>query len=57
MVALYESEKSRKDIVREYELTASALDRWIVQFQESGSFQERLTEVQKNKNLLILKKK
>jgi len=29
VVALYENGKSRQDIVQEYELTASALDRWI----------------------------
>ena len=29
VVALYENGKSRQDIVREYELTTSALDRWI----------------------------
>ncbi|MEC5424783.1 transposase [Virgibacillus sp. C22-A2] len=32
VVALYESGKSRQDIVSEYELTASALDRWIAVF-------------------------
>ena len=43
VVALYENGKSRQDIVREYELTASALDRWIMQFQQSGSFTEKDT--------------
>lgn len=38
VVALYENGKTRQDIVNEYELTASALDRWIKQFQQSGSF-------------------
>jgi transposase len=41
VVALYENGKSRQDIVSEYELTASALDRWITQFQQSGSFKEK----------------
>jgi len=41
VVALYENGKSRQDIVREYDLTASALDRWITQFQKSGSFKEK----------------
>ena len=41
VVALYENGKSRQDIVQEYELTASALDRWITQFKKSGSFKEK----------------
>jgi transposase len=41
VVALFENRKSRQDIVSEYELTASALDRWIMQFQQSGSFKEK----------------
>lgn len=41
VVALYENGKSRQDIVQEYELTASALDRWITQFRQSGSFKEK----------------
>ncbi|WP_374016057.1 transposase [Paenibacillus thiaminolyticus] len=37
IVQLYENGKSRADIVNEYELTASALDRWIKQAEQSGS--------------------
>ena len=35
---LYENGKSRADIVREYDITPSALDRWIKNHQETGSF-------------------
>ncbi|KZE47092.1 transposase [Brevibacillus parabrevis] len=38
MVGLYENGKSRPAIVEEYDLTASALDRWIKQAQTTGSF-------------------
>lgn len=38
MVKLYENGKSRADIVREYDLTASALDKWIKNHQATGSF-------------------
>ncbi|WP_374724354.1 transposase, partial [Calidifontibacillus erzurumensis] len=38
MVKLYENGKSRADIAREYELTPSALDRWIKNHKETGSF-------------------
>lgn len=41
MVQLYLNGKPRKDIIREYELTSSALDRWISQSETSGSFKEK----------------
>ncbi|QOS98678.1 transposase [Brevibacterium sp. JNUCC-42] len=49
MVQLYKNGKPRKDIIREYELTPSTLDKWVMQSQTSGSFKEKdnLTPVQK----------
>ncbi|WP_198286499.1 MULTISPECIES: IS3 family transposase [Bacillus] len=41
MVQLYLNGKPRKEIIREYELTSSALDRWIAQSETSGSFKEK----------------
>lgn len=41
MVQLYNNGKPRKDIIREYELTPSALDKWIKQSQTTGSFKEK----------------
>ena len=41
MIQLYENGKSRTALVEEYDLTASALDRWIKQLQSSGSFKEK----------------
>lgn len=38
MVRLFENGKSKSDIVREYDLTPSALDKWIKHHQNSGSF-------------------
>lgn len=38
MVLLHENGKPRKDIIAEYELTPSALDKWIVQSKETGFF-------------------
>ncbi|WP_419146680.1 transposase [Priestia endophytica] len=35
MVQLYENGKSRSDLCREYDLTPSALDKWIKQYQQS----------------------
>jgi transposase len=39
MVQLYENGKSRSAIVEEYDLTASALDRWIKQAKTTGLLQ------------------
>lgn len=57
VVALYENGKSRQDIVREYELTASALDRWIIQFQQSGSFKEKDNRPPEEQELIELRKR
>lgn len=57
VVALYENGKSRQDIVSEYELTASALDRWITQFQQSGSFKEKDNRIPEEQELMELRKR
>ena len=57
VVALYENGKSRQDIVREYELTASALDRWIMQFKESGSFKEKDNRPPEEQELMDLRRR
>lgn len=40
MVLLYLNGKPRSEIIKEYDLTASAFDKWIKQHQNSGSFKE-----------------
>ena len=57
VVALYENGKSRQDIVEEYELTASALDRWIKQFRHTGSFQEKDNRSPEEQELITLRKR
>ena len=57
VVALYENGKSRQDIVKEYELTASALDRWITQFRQSGSFLEKDNHSPEEQELIALRKR
>lgn len=56
MVQLYESGKQRKDIVKEYDLTASALDRWILQAQSTGSFKEKDNRTPEENELIQLRK-
>ena len=38
LVKLYENGKSRADISMEYDINPSALDRWIKNHQEMGSY-------------------
>lgn len=56
MVQLYENGKSRATIVEEYDLTASALDRWIKQAQTTGSFKEKDNRSSEENELLALRK-
>lgn len=56
MVQLYESGKSRASIVKEYDLTASALDRWISQSQRTGSFATKDNRTPEENELLELRK-
>ncbi len=56
MVQLYENGKSRAVIVSEYDLTPSALDRWIKQAQTSGSFKEKDNRSTEENELIDLRK-
>ncbi|MCQ6283010.1 transposase [Bacillus sp. EB600] len=56
MVKLYENGKPRKDIISEYDLTPSALDKWITQYQTSGSFKEKDNRTPEETELIKLRK-
>ena len=56
MVQLYENGKSRAVIVSEYDLTPSALDRWIKQAQTSGSFKEKDNRSTEENELIAVRK-
>lgn len=56
MVELYENGKPRAEIVEEYGLTASSLDRWIKQSQTSGSFSEKDNRSAEENELIALRK-
>ncbi len=56
MVQLYENGKPRKDIIREYQLTPSALDKWVKQSQTSGSFKEKDNLTPEQEELIRLRK-
>ncbi|GEK35661.1 hypothetical protein KSI01_31940 [Kurthia sibirica] len=56
LVRLYESGKPRADIIREYDLTASAFDKWVKQSQTSGSFKENDNRTPEEIELIKLRK-
>jgi transposase len=56
MVKLYENGKPRKDIISEYGLTPSALDKWVKQSQTSGSFKEKDNRTPEEAELIMLRK-
>lgn len=56
VVQLHLAGKPRADIVREYNLTPSALDRWIRQHHSTGSFQEKDNRTPEETELIKLRK-
>ena len=56
LVKHYENGKSRADIAREYDITPSALDRWIKNHQETGSFAAKDNRSEEESELARLRK-
>lgn len=56
MVQLHQNGKPRKDIIKEYELTPSSLDKWIMQSEKSGSFKEKDNLSNEEAELIKLRK-
>jgi transposase len=57
MVQLYKSGKRKSDILREYDLSPSTLDKWIKQSENSGSFKEKDNLTPDQKRIIELEKK
>ncbi len=57
MVQLYESGKRKSDILKEYDLSPSTLDKWIKQSVNTGSFKEKDNLTPDQKRILELEKK
>jgi transposase len=57
MVQLYQNGKPRKEIIREYDLTPSSLDKWVSQSHTSGSFKEKDNLTEEQKELIELRKR
>ena len=56
MVLLYQKGKPRSEIVKEYDLTPSAFDKWVKQHQNTGSFSEKDNRSPEEAELIKLRK-
>lgn len=56
MVDLYNAGKPRSEIAREYDLTPSALDRWIERINRTGSTHEKDNRSDEENELIALRK-
>ena len=56
MVELYNSGKPRAELIREYELTPSALSSWINKYNSTGSFNINDNRSEEEKELIKLRK-
>lgn len=56
MVQLYLNGKRKADIVKEYDLSTTAFDRWVKQTQTTGSFKEKDNRTPEEAELIRLRK-
>lgn len=57
MVSLYNAGKPRSEIIKEYDLTPSALAKWINNYNNSGSFKEEDNRTKDENELIELRKR
>jgi len=56
IVELYNNGKKKSDLIREYSLTSSALEKWIKNYNNSGSFRAADNRSEEEQLLLDLEK-
>jgi transposase len=56
LVDLYRSGKRKADIVREYDIVYSLLNKWIEQAESTGSFKEKDNRTTEEQELIELRK-
>ena len=56
LVALYNHGKPRSEIIREYELTASAFNKWVKRINATGSSHDKDNRTAEEHELLQLRK-
>ncbi len=57
LVQLYLNGKRKCDIIREYDISSSLLDKWIKQATSTGSFKEKDNRSEEEQELIQLRKK
>jgi len=57
IVQLHSSGKPRSEIIKEYDLTPSSFDRWVSQYNSSGSFEEKDNRTPEEEELIKLRKR
>ena len=57
IIDLYRNGKRKWDIIREYDIASSLLDKWIIQAESSGSFKEKDNRTPEQEELIRLQKK
>ena len=57
IIDLYRNGKRKCDIIREYDIASSLLDKWITQAESSGSFKEKDNRTPEQEELIRLQKK
>ncbi len=56
LVELYNHGKPRSEIIREYELTGSAFDKWVKRINATGSSREKDNRTPEEQEMLRLRK-
>lgn len=56
VVLLHASGKPRNEIIKEYELSPSVFDNWVVQHTSTGSFKEKDNRTPEQEELIKLRK-
>lgn len=56
VVLLYENSKPRQEIIKEYDLSPSAFDHWVKQFDQSDSFKAKDNRSPEEEELIKLRK-
>lgn len=56
IVQLYLNGKPRQEIIREYDLNPSSIDKWTKQHRETGSFKEKDNRSPEENELIRLRK-
>ena len=57
VVNLYNNGKSRSEIIREYDLTPSAFNNWVKQYNTSGSFKAKDNRTEEEQEIIELRKR